>query len=219
MKVTKYHIPPQDVVFIGLHTSLWTTSKIGNLGHFIFRKRCPLIFISMQTSHTWCNGNSFKFMTLTIFSNFLRFAMLRWLNLWCQSANLSFDDFAIFALSFWTLTLRRYKFFFPSCFCHHDSMDIVHLITILVKLHFQAFRNEFTNGNETIFHFRNMKNLSDGSKRHFTSNLYCGLWTPFANGLQNGVIFHVNLSWNNGFINGVLGLEETLRGIRAITST
>jgi len=42
---------------------------------------------------------------------------------------------------------------------------------------------------------------------------------PFANGLQNGVIFHVNLSWNNGFINGVLGLEETLRGIRAITST
>ncbi len=47
-----------------------------------------------------------------------------------------------------------------------------------------------------------MKNLSEGCKQHSTSNLHCGLDAPFANGLQNGVISHVHLSWNNGFVNG-----------------
>jgi hypothetical protein len=33
--------------------------------------------------------------------------------------------------------------------------------------------------------------------------LHCGLDdAPFANGLQNGVISHVHLPWNNGFVNG-----------------
>jgi hypothetical protein len=65
----------------------------------------------MQASHTWCNGTSFKFMPLTIFCNFLRLAMLRWLSLWCQSVVPSFEDFATFTFSFRTLTFRRYKFF------------------------------------------------------------------------------------------------------------
>ncbi len=81
-------------------------------------------------------------------------------------------------------------------------MDIVHLTTILIKFHFQAFLNEFVNENDTIFHSGNVKNLSDGCKQHLNSNLHCGLDVPFANGLQNGVISHVHLPWNNGFING-----------------
>ncbi len=36
------------------------------------------------------------------------------------------------------------------------------LTTILVKLHFETFGNEFTHGNETILHFWNMKNLGNG---------------------------------------------------------
>ncbi len=74
------------------------------------------------------------------------------------------------------------------CIHHNGSIDIVHLTTIHVKVHFQALQNEFANGNETILHFENMKNLSDGCKQYFTSNLHCGLDVPFANGLQNGVI-------------------------------
>jgi hypothetical protein len=74
--------------------------------------------------------------------------------------------------------------------------------TILVKLHFEALRNEFANENETILHFGNMKNLNDGCKQHSTSNLHYGLDAPFANGLQNGLISHVHFSWNNGFISG-----------------
>ncbi len=77
--------------------------------HFIFRKRCPLMFIF--NAHTWCNGTSFKFKPLTIFSNFIRLAMLKWPCLWCHSVAPSFKDFATFAFSFQTLTLRRYKFF------------------------------------------------------------------------------------------------------------
>jgi hypothetical protein len=96
--------------------------------------------------------------------------------------------------------MEKIQVLLSACFYHNDSMDIVHFTTILVKLQFQALRNEFVNKNETIFHFGNMKNLSDGYKQHFTSNLYCGLDVPFANGLQNGVISHVHLPWNNGFI-------------------
>jgi hypothetical protein len=81
-------------------------------------------------------------------------------------------------------------------------MDIVHLITILVKRYFQALQNEFVNVNEIVFHFGNMKSLCDGCKQHSTSNLHCGLDVPFANDLQNGVISHVHLQWNNGFVSG-----------------
>ncbi len=88
--------------------------------------------------------------------------------------------------------VEKIKVLVLSCFHHNDSMDIVHRITILVKLHFQALQNEFANKNETIFHFGNMKNLNDGYEQHFTSNLHCGLDAPFANGLQNGVISHVH---------------------------
>jgi len=47
-----------------------------------------------------------------------------------------------------------------------------------------------------------MKNLNNGCKQQSTSNLHCGLDAPFANGLQNYVISHVHLPWNNGFISG-----------------
>jgi hypothetical protein len=47
-----------------------------------------------------------------------------------------------------------------------------------------------------------MKSLRGGCKHHSTSNLHCGLDAPFANGLQNGVISHVYLQWNNGFVSG-----------------
>jgi hypothetical protein len=47
-----------------------------------------------------------------------------------------------------------------------------------------------------------MENLNDGCKRHSTSNLHCGINAPFANDLQNGVIPHVHLPWNNGFVSG-----------------
>jgi hypothetical protein len=62
-------------------------------------------------------------------------------------------------------------------------MDIVHLTTILAKLHFQALQNDFTNIIETIFYFGNMKNLNDGCKQHLTSNIQRGLDAPFDNGL------------------------------------
>lgn len=50
---------------------------------------------SMHLSHTWCNGISFKFMSLTISSHLVS----------------SFENFATFAFSFQTLILRRYKYF------------------------------------------------------------------------------------------------------------
>lgn len=50
-------------------------------------------------------------MPFTILSNFLRLAILKRLNLWCQSIAPSFKNFSTFVFSFWTLTSRRYKFF------------------------------------------------------------------------------------------------------------
>jgi hypothetical protein len=81
-------------------------------------------------------------------------------------------------------------------------MDIVHLTTILVKLHYEALQYGFANRNEIILHFGNMKNLSNGRKQQFTSNSHCGLDAPFAKRLKNGVISHVHLSCNNEFIIG-----------------
>ncbi len=98
------------------HIAMHKLLKLQNPSCFSFRKRCPLTFTSMQVSHTWWNGTFFKFMPLTIFSNFLRLAMLRWLSFWCQNIVFSFKNFATFALSFRTLMLKRYKFFSP-----HDS--------------------------------------------------------------------------------------------------
>ncbi len=117
-------------------------------------------------------------------------------------ANPSFDDFATFALSFLTLMLISYKFFFPPCFFHHNSMDIVHLTTILVKIHFQAFWNEFTNGNETNFILETWRTWVMVLSNILLQTCIVAFDVPFANGLQNGVIFHIHLSWNNGFING-----------------
>ncbi len=77
------------------------------------------------------------------------------------------------------IDVKKIQVLLPSCFNHDRSTDIVHLTTILVKLHFQAFRNKFANRNETIIHFGNMKNLSDSCKQHFTSNLHHGLYVPF----------------------------------------
>jgi len=62
------------------------------------------------------------------------------------------------------IDVEKIQVLMPSCLRHNDFMDIVHLTTILVKFHFQVFQNEFANKNETIFHFGNMKNLSDGCK-------------------------------------------------------
>jgi hypothetical protein len=39
--------------------------------------------------------------------------MVRWPSLWCQNIAPSFEDFATFALSFQTLTLKIYKLFSP----------------------------------------------------------------------------------------------------------
>ncbi len=48
------------------------------------------------------------------------------------------------------INIEKIQVFLPSRFRHNGSMGIVHLITILVKLHFQALRNEFANRIETI---------------------------------------------------------------------
>jgi hypothetical protein len=98
--------------------------------------------------------------------------------------------------------LKIYKFFFFHAFATIVPWTLFTLQLSLSKLHFQAFRKEFAIENETILHFWSMKTLSDGYKQHYTSNLHCGLDGPFANGLQNGVISHVHLLWNNGFISG-----------------
>jgi hypothetical protein len=37
------------------------------------------------------------------------------------------------------IDIEKIQIILPSCFRHNNSMGIVHLITILVKLHFQAF--------------------------------------------------------------------------------
>jgi hypothetical protein len=62
------------------------------------------------------------------------------------------------------IDIEKIQVLLPLCFRHNNSMGIIDLTTILVKLHFQALRNEFANKNETILHFGNMKNLSDGCK-------------------------------------------------------
>jgi len=84
--------------------------------------------------------------------------------------------------------IKKVQVIVPLCLCHNNSSNIVDLTTILVKLHFETFRNEFTHGNEIILHFWNMKNLGDGCVSQFASHLHCGFDVPFANGLQNGVI-------------------------------
>ncbi len=65
------------------------------------------------------------------------------------------------------------------------------------QLHIDEPSSGFTPGPRSV-----SKNLSDGCKQHSTSNLHCGLDAPFANGFQNGVISHVHLPWNNGFVSG-----------------
>ncbi len=63
MKVTKYCAPPQDVVFINLHTLIYITSKsFEALVASYLGKDVLWCLPSMQASHTWCNVTSFKFM-------------------------------------------------------------------------------------------------------------------------------------------------------------
>ncbi len=155
----------------------------------------------MQASHTWCSGTFFKFMPLTIFSNFLRLAMLQWLNRWCQSVAPALKIFATFAFSFQTLMLRRCKFF-----SMHASTTTIPstLFTLQPSLSNSTFKpSEMSLLTEMrLFFIWEHEELEYGCKQHFTSNLHCGLDVPFANGLQNGVISHVHLPWNNGFVSG-----------------
>ncbi len=97
--------------------------------------------------------------------------------------------------------LKRYKFFSLRASTTTVPWTLFTLQPSLLDF-IQALQNESPNRNETILHFGNMKNLSDGCKQHFTSNLHYYRDAPFANGLQNGVISHVHLLWNNGFVSG-----------------
>jgi len=90
----------------------------------------------------------------------------------------------------------------PSCFRHNNSSNIIDLTTILVKFHFETFRNEFTHRNDIIFHFWYMKNLGDGCMWQFGSHLHCGFNVPLTNGFQNSVIAHEHLPWGNALIRG-----------------
>ncbi len=100
------------------------------------------------------------------------------------------------------LHIKKVQVLVPSCFRHNNSSNIIDLTTILVKLHFETFENEFTHENETILHFWNMKNLGDGCVCQFASHLHCGFDVPLANGLQNGVIAHEHPPWGNALIHG-----------------
>ncbi len=184
------------------HIIMHKFQKLRNRYCLIFWKDVLCCLRSMQTSHTWCNGTSFKFMPLTIVSNFLRLAILRWSSLWCQSRAPSFENFATFTLSFPTLTLRKYIFISLRVSTTTVPWELFTLQPYLSNSTFKPSKMNLVNKNETIFHFGNMKNLNHGCKQQFTSNLHCGLDVAFTNGLQNGVICHVHPSWNNGFISG-----------------
>jgi len=122
----------------------------------------------MQASHTWCNGISFKFMPLTIFSNFLKTHHVEAPKSLVQKHG---SFIRIFLLN---INVEKIQVPFLTCFHHKSSMDIIRLTTIFIKLHFQVLLNEFASRNETIPHFGNTKNLSDGCEQHFASNLH--LW-------------------------------------------
>jgi hypothetical protein len=98
--------------------------------------------------------------------------------------------------------IKKVQVFVASCLLHNNSLSIVDLTTILVKLHFETFKIEFIHRNETILHFWNMKNLGDGCVREFASHLHCGFDVPLANGVQNGVITHEHRPWGNVFVGG-----------------
>ncbi len=94
------------------HITMHKFQKLGSLCHFIFRKRCPLLFAFNASFTHMVQWHFFQIHAIDHFLHFVRLAMLRWPHLWCQSVTPSFEDFATFALSFRTLTLRIYKFFF-----------------------------------------------------------------------------------------------------------
>jgi hypothetical protein len=85
-------------------------------------------------------------------SNSLRLAMLRWSNISCQNIALSSEEFAI-CVVLAHLHIKKVQILVPSCFCHNNSLSVANLKTILVKLRFETFENEFTHKNETIIHF------------------------------------------------------------------
>ncbi len=200
--MTKYRVPPWNVILIGSHTSLCTSSKsLEALVTSSLRKDVLWCLPSMQTSHTV----QWHFFQIHAIDHFLQLLKTRHVEV-AKSLVLKHSSliwkFCHICILFPNIDIEKVQVLLPLCFCHNGFMDIVHLTRILVKLHFQALWNEFVNKNETIFHFGNMKNLNDGCKRHSTSNLHCGLDAPFANDLKNGVISHVHLPWNNGFISG-----------------
>ncbi len=76
------------------------------------------------------------------------------------------------------LHIKKVQVLVPLCFHHNNSSSIVDLTTILVKFHFETFRNEFTHEDEIVLHFWNMKNLGDGYMWQFASHLHCGFMFP-----------------------------------------
>jgi len=203
MNVRKYRTPPCDVVLISPHTSVWIISK--SCEAFVASSLGMMFF----NVYLWCilhkcdatNNTSFKFMLSTMASNSLRLAMLKWSNLSCQNITPSSKEFAMCGVLA-HLHIKKVQVLVPSCFCHNNSSSIINPITILVKLHFKTFENEFTHRHETILHFWNMKNLGDGCVWQFASHLHYGFDVPLANGLQNGVIAHEHLPWGNVLVRG-----------------
>ncbi len=117
MKVTKYRAPPRDVIFIGMHTSLCTSSKsLEALLAFTFRKRCPSMFAFNASFTYMVQWHFFQIHAIDHILQLLKTRHVEVANLWCQSVAPSFENFATLALSFRTLRLRRYKFF-SFCAC------------------------------------------------------------------------------------------------------
>ncbi len=82
------------------------------------------------------------------------------------------------------IQIKKVQVLVPSCLRHNNSSSIIDLTTILVKLHFETFGNEFTHENENILHFWNMKNLGDGCVCQLASHLHCGFDVPIGNNLK-----------------------------------
>ncbi len=175
------------------HIAMHKFQKFGSFNHFIFRKRCLLMFPFNASFTHMVQWHFFQIHAIDHFFQLQKACHVKVAESLVPKCSSFIRRLCHICTLHSNINVEKIQVFLPSCFCQNNSMDIVHLTTILVKLHFQALRNEITNRNETIFHFGNMKNLSDGCKQHSTSNLHCGLDTPFANGLQNGFISHVHL--------------------------
>ncbi len=185
-----------------VHIAIHKFQKLGSPCRFIFRKRCPLLFVFNASFTHMVQWHFFQIHAIDHFFQLHKAHHVEVAESLVPKRNSFIQTLCHIRTCLSNIDIENIQVLFLSCFRPNNSISIVHLTTILVKLHFQALRNEFANRNEIILHFGNMKNLSDGCKQHSTSNLHCGFDAPFANGLQSGVISHVHLSWNNGFISG-----------------